>query len=41
VRFFRRPHGDAYIETSVAETPGPTPLAMLPGLSIDLTDVLG
>lgn len=40
VRFHRRPHDGAYLETSTTATPGPTPVEALPDLSIDLADVL-
>lgn len=40
VRFFRQPRGDAYADITATETPGPTPVAALPGVAIDLAGVL-
>jgi len=39
-RFYRRPEGERYLDITATETPGPTPVAQLPGLSIDLSGVL-
>lgn len=41
VRFFRAPLGDAYTDITASETPGPTPVGALPGVTIDLRHVLG
>jgi Uma2 family endonuclease len=40
VRFYRRPEGERYLDITATETPGPTPVAQLPGVSIDLSGVL-
>lgn len=40
VRFYRQPVGERYTDITATETPGPTPVAALPGITIDLTDVL-
>lgn len=40
VRFYRRPEGERYLDITATETPGPTPVAQLPGLSIDLGSLL-
>jgi Uma2 family endonuclease len=40
VRFFRQPHGDGYTDITATDTPGSTPIAALPDVSIDLTGVL-
>ena len=40
VRFFRRPDGERYGDITATETPGPTLVAALPGVSIDLSGVL-
>lgn len=39
VRFFRQPAGDTYAEITATETPGVTPIAALPGVSLDLRGV--
>jgi Uma2 family endonuclease len=41
VRFHREPTGDAYAQVSTTATPGRTPIAALPGIEIDLTQILG
>lgn len=41
VRFFRGPLGDGWAVALESASPGPTPLAALPQVSIDLTGVLG
>jgi Uma2 family endonuclease len=40
VRFFRSPQGDRYLDITATETPGPTPVALLPGVTVDLSGVL-
>lgn len=40
VRFYRRPAGEHYADITATETPGDTPVAALPGLTIDLRGVL-
>jgi Uma2 family endonuclease len=40
VRFFRSPLGDRYLDITATETPGPTPVALLPGVTVDLSGVL-
>jgi Uma2 family endonuclease len=40
VHFYRQPHGDRYLQLTSTETPGPTPVLLLPGVMIDLTGVL-
>jgi Uma2 family endonuclease len=40
VRFFRQSDGERYRDITATETPGPTPVAALPGVSIDLSGVL-
>lgn len=40
VRFYRQPVGERYTDITATETPGPTPVDALPGIAIDLTDVL-
>ncbi|MFN7573110.1 MAG: Uma2 family endonuclease [Betaproteobacteria bacterium] len=40
VRFYRQPNGEKYTDITATETPGPTPVVALPGIAIDLTDVL-
>ncbi len=40
VRFFRRPAGASYADITATETPGATPIALLPGVSIDLAGIL-
>lgn len=40
VRFFRSPLGDRYLDVTATETPGPTPVALLPGVTVDLSGVL-
>jgi Uma2 family endonuclease len=41
VRFFRSPTDDAYTDITASETPGPTPVAALPGVALDLAGLLG
>jgi Uma2 family endonuclease len=40
VRFFRAPSGDTYTDITASETPGATPVAALPGITLDLAGVL-
>lgn len=40
VRFYRAPHGDRYTDITATETPGPTPVSMLPGVTVDLSGLL-
>ena len=40
VRFFSQPQGNQYLVITATETPGPTSVAALPGLAIDLIGVL-
>jgi Uma2 family endonuclease len=40
VRFYRRPEGEGYLDITATETPGPTPIELLPGITIDLRGVL-
>jgi len=39
--FHRAPAGDAYTEASTTASPGRTPIAALPGVEIDLAQILG
>jgi len=41
VHFFRRPAGESYADITATETPGPTAVAALPGLMLDLAGVFG
>jgi Uma2 family endonuclease len=41
VRFFRAPQGERYADVTATETPGPTPIAALPGIFVDLAGILG
>jgi Uma2 family endonuclease len=41
VHFYRRPTGDSYADVSATDRPGVTPIASLPGISVDLAGVLG
>jgi len=41
LRFFRGPQGERYTDVTATETPGPTPVAALPGVVIDLAGLLG
>jgi Uma2 family endonuclease len=41
LRFFGKPTGDAYVETSATASPRRTPVAALPGIEIDLAPILG
>lgn len=41
VRFYRQPHGDRYVEVIENAAPGPTPIGALPGVTIDLSGILG
>jgi Uma2 family endonuclease len=38
--FYRRPAGDTYADISATDRLGPTPIAALPGVSVDLTDLV-
>lgn len=40
VRFYRTPQADRYVDISATETPGPTSVLMLPGVTIDLSGLL-
>ncbi len=40
VRFYRAPEGDRYADITATETPRPTPVAMLPGATVDLSGLL-
>jgi Uma2 family endonuclease len=40
-RFYRDPADDGYRQASVTASPGFTPIAALPGIEIDLTQLLG
>jgi Uma2 family endonuclease len=40
VRFYRAPQEDRYTDITASETPGPTPVALLPGITIDLAGIL-
>lgn len=40
VRFHRTPQADRYVDITAAETPGPTPVLMLPGVTVDLSGLL-
>lgn len=40
VRFFRSPAGESYTDITATETPGPTPILALPGVTLDLRGVL-
>jgi Uma2 family endonuclease len=40
VRFYRTPQADRYVDISATETPGPTSVVMLPGVTIDLSGLL-
>lgn len=40
VHFYRRPEGDAYADVSATDRPGPTPIAALASITIDLSNVL-
>jgi Uma2 family endonuclease len=41
VRFFRNGDGQAYTDITASETPRATPVAALPGMTIDLANLLG
>lgn len=41
VRFLRSPDGDRYTDITASETPRLTPIALLPGIALDLSDILG
>jgi Uma2 family endonuclease len=41
VHFYRRPAGDSYADVVATDRPGVTPIAALPGVSADLTGILG
>jgi Uma2 family endonuclease len=38
--FFRKPVGDSYGDTTASDTPGPTAVAALPGVTIDLSGLM-
>ena len=40
VRFYRQPQADTYGDITATETPGPTPIALLTGVMVDLKGVL-
>jgi Uma2 family endonuclease len=40
LRLFRHPEGDRYLQITETDQPGPTPLAALPGATVDLSGVL-
>jgi Uma2 family endonuclease len=40
MRFFRAPQGERYTDITASETPGPTAVGRLPGVSIDLAGIL-
>jgi Uma2 family endonuclease len=40
VRFFRQPAGETYTDITATETPGPTPILALPGVTLDLRGVV-
>lgn len=40
VRFYRTPQADRYADITATETPGPTPVLMLPGVTVDLSGLL-
>jgi Uma2 family endonuclease len=40
VRFYRTPQADRYLDITATETPGPTPVLALPGVTIDLSGLL-
>jgi Uma2 family endonuclease len=40
VRFLRAPEGERYTDITASETPGPTPVSRLPGVTIDLAGIL-
>jgi Uma2 family endonuclease len=40
IEFFRRPEGEAYADITASETPGPTSVAALPSVTIDLAGLL-
>ncbi len=41
VHFYRRPAGDRYADVVATDRPAVTPIAALPGVSADLTGILG
>jgi Uma2 family endonuclease len=41
LRFFRQPSNGQYLDITATETPGVTPVQAMPGLTVDLTDLLG
>lgn len=41
LRMYREPAGDAYAQATATASPGVTPIAALPGIGIDLTQILG
>jgi Uma2 family endonuclease len=41
VRFFRQPSHGQYLDITATETPDVTPVQAMPGLTVDLTDLLG
>jgi Uma2 family endonuclease len=40
ISFFRKPAGDSYGDTTASDTPGPTAVAALPGVTIDLSGLM-
>jgi len=40
VRFYRQPQGETYLDITATETPGPTGVAALPGVTVDLSGIL-
>ncbi len=40
VRYYRTPQADRYLDITATETPGPTPVLALPGVTIDLSGLL-
>jgi Uma2 family endonuclease len=40
VRFYRRPEGERYLDTTTTATPGPTPISAMAGVTVDLSGVL-
>lgn len=40
VRFYRAPQGDRYTDITATETPGPTAVRLLPGVTVDLSGLL-
>jgi Uma2 family endonuclease len=40
VRFYRRPEGERYLDTTTTATTGPTPISAMAGVTVDLSGVL-